>query len=101
MKESIGKTYEFILSSVLHRDAFSFKGVDTSSSDDGERHGVVGEVGRTGHTRESLADKSIGLEVFLVCAEELVREQSTVNIDKGRLESSLSLVYNVLDLVWC
>ena len=65
-------TYEFILCSVLHGNTFSFKGVDTSGSDDGERHGVVGEVGRTGHTRESLADKSIGLEVLLVCAEKLV-----------------------------
>jgi hypothetical protein len=60
------------LCSVGHGSAFSVKGVDTSRGDDGEGHGVVGEVGRSDHTRKGFADQSIGCEVFTVRTEKLV-----------------------------
>jgi hypothetical protein len=66
------ETYEFVLCSVCHGSTFSIEGVDTSGGDDGEGHGVAGEVGRSDHTRKGLADESIGLEVVTVCAEKLV-----------------------------
>jgi len=65
-------THEFVLGSVLHGNTFSFKGVDTSGGDDGERHGVVGEIGRSDHAREGLADHSIGQEILVVRAKKLV-----------------------------
>lgn len=86
------------MGSVLHGNTFSLKGVDTSGGDDGEGHGVVGEVGRSDHTREGLADHSIGEEILVVRAKKLIREQSAVDIDESRRESSLGFVYDILDL---
>lgn len=66
------ETYEFILCSVVHRNALSIKGIDTSGGDDGEGYGVVSEVGRSDYTRQGLADHSVGEEILAVGTKKLV-----------------------------
>lgn len=65
-------TCEFILGSIGKGNALSSKSVDTSSGDDGEGHGMAGEIGRSDHARESLDDIAIGRNVLRVGAEKLI-----------------------------